>query len=70
VPSGGGTVSFNGSGSTGETSYDWSFDDGKSSTLANPTHFFDGTQSAGYTVILTVAGPGGQDSAFKVINVC
>ena len=35
---------------------------------ANPVHSFDGSQTT-YTVILTVTGPGGSDSTFKVIDV-
>jgi len=61
------TVDFTGSGSTGETSYLWDFDDG-GSTLANPPpHTYGSTGT--FNVILTVKGPGGQDSAFKVIDV-
>ncbi|MFL5645987.1 MAG: PKD domain-containing protein [Chloroflexota bacterium] len=60
-------VAFNGSGSTGETSYVWDFDDGSTSTAANPSHTFSDARS--YSVILTVKGPGGQDQAFKVVNV-
>ncbi|MFL5671850.1 MAG: PKD domain-containing protein [Chloroflexota bacterium] len=60
-------MAFNGSGSTGETSYVWDFDDGSTSTAANPSHTFSDARS--YSVILTVKGPGGQDQAFKVVNV-
>ena len=60
-------MAFNGSGSTGETSYLWAFDDGSTSTAANPSHSF--SDAGSYSVILTVTGPGGQDPALKVINV-
>ena len=63
------TVNFNGSGSTGETSYSWDFDDvpAAGSTAANPSHAY--VVAGQHTVILTVHGPGGNASTFKVINV-
>ena len=63
----GSTVSFNGSGSTGESSYQWDFDDGSNSSSANPSHTYSDPGS--YSVVLTVQGPGGQDFAGKVIDV-
>ena len=58
------SISFTGSGSTGETSYSWDFDDGSTSDRADPSHPFSDART--YSVILTVNGPGGQDSAAKV----
>ena len=48
--------------SSGEiTSRVWEFGDGATSTAANPTHTY--TVAGSYTVILTVTGPGGSDTA-------
>ena len=63
----GGTISFDGSGSTGADSYSWDFDDGGASTSANPDHQFVDERT--YTVILTVTGPGGTDPTSTVISV-
>ena len=57
--------------STGDiTSWDWSFGNGGSSTLQNPTHTY--TDSDQYTVALTVSGPEGTHSTTKAsyITVC
>jgi hypothetical protein len=64
----GGSISFTASNSTGETSYAWVFDDGSSSSSANPSHVFSGSQAI-YNIILTVNGPGGQDSTSTEIHV-
>ena len=54
-------VNFNSSASTGTiTSYGWTFGDGGTSTLANPSHTY---LSAGtYTVALTVSGSAGSNT--------
>jgi PKD repeat protein len=52
-------VSFDGTSSTGATTYLWEFGDGDSSTEAVVTHTY---AAAGvFTVRLTVSGPGGTD---------
>lgn len=67
--SAGGSISFTGSGSTGDTTYLWDFDDGSTSSAANPSHTFSGGQST-YGVILIVDGAGGPpDSATVAIDV-
>jgi len=48
-------------------SYEWDFGDSQSSTEANPIHTF--TDAGTYTVILTVIGPGGQETAQATITV-
>ena len=50
-------------------SYLWDFGDGSSSTEANPTHTY--TEAGLYSVLLTVTGPGGANSALcnSCINV-
>jgi PKD repeat protein len=63
----GGTISFDGSSSTGESGYDWDFDDGGASTSATPDHQFLDVRT--YTVILNVTGPGGSDSTSTEIHV-
>jgi hypothetical protein len=69
VPAGGGPITFTGSGSTGETSYAWNFDDGSTSTTDDLTHSFDGAQSF-YNVILIVENSiGVPDSAAVRIDV-
>jgi len=65
--SAGGTIDFDGTASTGETSYDWNFNDRSVSTDPTPSHTF--VAPGTYTVILIVHGPGGQDGASKVIDV-
>jgi PKD repeat protein len=59
-------IGFDGSGSSGATSFHWDFDDGSSSSAVGPVHAF---AAGSYTVILTVTGPGGQDGAARVITV-
>jgi len=55
-------------GSTGEiTSWDWDFGDSNTSTSENPSHTF--ADPGGYTVTLTVTGPGGSDVATMVVTV-
>ncbi|MEX0288032.1 MAG: malectin domain-containing carbohydrate-binding protein, partial [Flavobacteriaceae bacterium] len=61
------TVNFTGSNSTDATSFSWDFDDGGSSTLADPQHVF--TAPGVYNVELTVTGPGGSDMATVQITV-
>ncbi|MBN1480664.1 choice-of-anchor D domain-containing protein, partial [candidate division KSB1 bacterium] len=45
------------------TSWSWTFGDGGTSTEQNPSHTY--TTEGNYTVTLTVAGPGGEDSETK-----
>lgn len=50
--------------STGKiSSWEWDFGDGAVSVLQNPSHIY--TSPGHYTVVLTVAGPGGEDSAMR-----
>jgi PKD repeat protein len=50
--------------STGDVdSWTWDFGDGGSSTAENPSHSYNGVGT--FTVMLTVTGPGGSDSATK-----
>lgn len=51
------SVSFQDRSSAGARTWDWSFGDGTTSTLRNPTHLY--TSAGTYTVTLTVTGPGG-----------
>jgi len=61
------TVSFT-DASTGEiSSWAWTFGDGGSSAAQDPSHEY--TAAGGYTVELTVTGPGGSDSATATISV-
>ena len=46
--------------STGATSYNWSFGDGSSNTVANPGHTY--TNAGTYSVTLTAVGAGGTNS--------
>jgi len=45
----------------------WSFGDGTSSTLTNPTHVY--ANAGNYTVILTVSGQAGQSQATRTLTV-
>ena len=59
------TVNFTDTSTGSITAHSWTFGDGGSSTLQNPSH----TYSAGvYTATLTVTGPGGSDSATTIIT--
>lgn len=49
------------------TSYLWSFGDGTTSTLSNPTHVYNGAGT--YILQLTVTGPGGSASACKLLTL-
>ncbi len=57
------TVSFTNLGSGQISSYRWSFGDGATSTLANPSHTY--STKGRYTVALTVTGSGGSDTETK-----
>ena len=46
------------------TSWSWTFGDGGTSTLQNPSHTY--TAAGTYTVSLTATGPGGTDGETKV----
>ena len=49
------------------TSYFWTFGDGNTSTLANPSHAY--AASGFYAVSLTVVGPGGSDTLMQNIQI-
>lgn len=49
------------------TSYLWSFGDGTTSTLSNPTHVYNAAGT--YILQLTVTGPGGSASACKLLTL-
>jgi len=53
-------VSFSNASTGNVTSSSWTFGDGSTSTLANPSHTYTGVGT--YSVTLTVTGPGGTDS--------
>ena len=55
-------------GSQGQVNkYTWRFGDGASSNTRNPSHLYE--NPGRYTVELTVEGPGGRDSATRVVDV-
>jgi PKD repeat protein len=56
----GATFTFDGSGSSGATSYSWNFGDGNTATGVSPTHAY--TSAGAYRVVLTATGPGGVDA--------
>ena len=53
--------------STGDSSWDWDFGDGGSSTAQNPSHAY--ALPGDYTVKLTVTGAGGSDSVTHTFTV-
>jgi PKD repeat protein len=53
--------------STWANTYLWEFDDGKMSSLANPTHIFE--KPGLYNVKLTIDGDGGKSHAYQTIEV-
>jgi PKD repeat protein len=53
--------------SSGATSWNWDFGDGKTSSVQNPVHIY--TSSGTYTVTLMVTGQGGSDTATSTILV-
>jgi PKD repeat protein len=57
------TVQFTDSSTGSITSRSWSFGDGGTSTLQNPSHTYTATGT--FTVTLTVTGPGGSDTETK-----
>jgi hypothetical protein len=57
------TIDFTNASAGDYTSNLWSFGDGFTSTLENPTHTY--TDTGVYTVTLTVSGPGGNDLEVK-----
>jgi len=61
------TVSFSDASTGAVTSHAWTFGDGDSSSLQNPSHTY--ASSGSYTATLTVTGPGGSDSASTTITV-
>ena len=62
-------VNFDASTSTGATSWSWNFDDGTSGPGETISHTFTATVSqTQFSVILTVAGPGGSDQTSITIT--
>jgi len=61
------TLRFNGAGSTGESTYQWTSDE-FSSSKASVTHDY-GAAGGTYVVGLKVTGKGGSDSAFVYATV-
>jgi PKD repeat protein len=61
------TVNFTSTSTGTITSYSWSFGDGGTSTIQNPSHTFSNFGS--YTVSLTVTGPVGSNSGSNTITV-
>lgn len=59
-------VTFDGTGSTGATSYDWDFGDGNNGTGANTTHTY--SVGGNQTVTLTVSNGCGTDDTTIVIS--
>jgi PKD repeat protein len=57
------TVTFTDLSTQSPTGWSWSFGDGSSSVLQNPTHTY--TAGGNYTVILTTSNPGGVGSVSK-----
>ena len=60
------SCSFNGSSSTGATSYSWNFGDGTTGSGVTTSHSFVSRRS--YTVTLTATGAGGSSSTSKPIT--
>ncbi len=56
-------VSFTSTSTGSITGYSWTFGDGTSSTVANPSHSYSAAGT--YNVALTVTGPGGTSTATK-----
>ncbi len=54
------TVNFTSTSTGSITSYAWTFGDGGTSTVANPSHVY--AAAGTYTVALTVTGPGGSNT--------
>ena len=52
---------------TNETTYNWAFGDGSTSTLANPNYTY--TTSGVYTITLTVSGPCGSATFNQIIDL-
>jgi len=56
-------VTFNDLSADSVNSWSWSFGDGSTSNVQNPAHLYE--EAGSYTVVLTVSGPGGNDSETK-----
>jgi PKD repeat protein len=61
------TMQFSDASSGDVNSWQWSFGDGATSTLADPSHVY--AASGTYSVMLTVSGPGGSDSKTASVQV-
>lgn len=59
------TVHFTDTSTGSITSWAWSFGDGATSTLQNPSHTYVMSQNQFFTVSLTVTGPGGSHTCTK-----
>ena len=57
------TVAFSDASSGEVTGWSWNFGDGTTSTEQNPSHIY--SRPGAYTVTLSVAGPGGDDTATR-----
>ena len=57
------TVAFSDASSGEVTGWSWNFGDGTTSTEQNPSHIY--SRPGAYTVTLSVAGPGGEDTATR-----
>lgn len=60
------TVNFSNT-STNASNYQWTFDDGNSSTAQNPSNTYTATNT--YNVKLVVTGAGGKDSIIKPVTI-
>ncbi|HET9423868.1 MAG TPA: PKD domain-containing protein, partial [Gemmatimonadaceae bacterium] len=64
----GGTITFDGSASTGATSYSWNFGDGSpAGTGAQPTHVY--ADNGTYNVVLTVTNADGETATAQAVVV-
>jgi PKD domain len=54
--------------SIGTSGYDWSFGDGTSSSISNPSHIYSSVSGSPYTVTETVTGPGGSSTFSRQIT--
>jgi phosphatidylethanolamine-binding protein (PEBP) family uncharacterized protein len=61
------TVAFTDNSTGSPTSWSWSFGDGSTSTIQNPTHAYSAAGS--YAVTLTVSNAGGSSNASKTLTV-
>ncbi|MFI5180605.1 MAG: PKD domain-containing protein [Thermoanaerobaculia bacterium] len=67
APTAGQTVQFSDASTGGATSWAWTFDDGGTSALQNPTHVY--ASAGSYSVSLTATNAGGSNTATKSVVV-